>query len=61
MGVTVIVATIGVALVLMAVNVGISPVPLAARPIPGVSFVQVKVLPVPLKLISVVGCPLGIA
>ena len=39
-GVTVIVATIGVAPALIAVNAAIFPVPLAPRPIDGVSFVQ---------------------
>jgi hypothetical protein len=39
-GVTVIVATTGVVPALIAVNEGISPVPLAASPIDGVLFVQ---------------------
>ena len=34
------------------------PVPLAARPMPGVSLVHVKVLPVPVKLMAVVAVPL---
>jgi hypothetical protein len=40
-GVTVIVATITVCPLLMAVNDGMSPVPVAGRPIAGLSFVQV--------------------
>jgi hypothetical protein len=39
-GVTVIVATTGVVVLLVAVNVGIFPVPLAAMPIDGALFVQ---------------------
>ena len=36
---------------------GIEPVPLAARPIDGVLFVQLNIFPVPPKLIAVVGDP----
>jgi len=39
-GVTVTVAITGLAPLFIAINAGISPVPLAARPIPGVSFTQ---------------------
>jgi hypothetical protein len=44
-GVTVIVATTGVVPALVAVNEGISPVPLAANPIEGVLLVQANVVP----------------
>jgi len=45
LGVTVIVAVTGTNVGLVAVNAGISPVPLAARPIEGSLFVQVYVTP----------------
>ena len=44
-GVTVIVATVGAVPALVAVNNGIFPVPLAARPTVGLLFVQTKVVP----------------
>ena len=43
-GVTVIVAVIGAVVVLLTVKAAMLPVPLAARPIPGVSFVQAYVV-----------------
>jgi hypothetical protein len=56
MGVTVMVAVTGALVVLMAVNEGILPLPVAAKPIDGLLFVQLK--PVPLtalvKLIALV-------
>ena len=45
-GVTVMVATIGALAVLVAVNVGIFPVPFAANPMLLLSFVHVNVAPV---------------
>ena len=55
-GVTVIVATSGVPPVLTALKDGIFPVPLAASPILGALFVQLKLVPptFPLKLIALV-------
>jgi hypothetical protein len=44
-GVTIIVAVTGAVVALVAVKAGILPVPLAARPIEGVLFVQLKVVP----------------
>jgi hypothetical protein len=44
-GVTVIVEVIGDAVALVAVNPGVPPVPLAARPIAVLEFVQLKVAP----------------
>ena len=64
-GVTVIVAMTGAVLVLVAVNDGIFPEPLAANPIDGVLFTQLKIilLPAPplvglVKLIAAVDTPL---
>ena len=57
-GVTFMVATIAVVPIFTAVNDGISPVPFGGRPIPGLSFVQVNVVPVPVKFIAVVMSPL---
>jgi len=51
------VAVSGVPPVFVAVNEAIFPVPLAGKPIPGVSLVHVKVLPVPVKLIAEVAAP----
>jgi hypothetical protein len=52
-GVTVIVAVIGVVPLLVALKVAILPVPLAAKPIAVLLFVQLKVAPAePLKLIT---------
>ena len=45
LGVTVIVAVTGSAELFVAENEGVFPVPLATRPIEGVEFVQVKVVP----------------
>ena len=59
-GVTVIVAVTGALVVLTAVNGAISPVPLAGKPMPGASMVQVKEVAVPLKLMAVVDEPLAI-
>ena len=56
-GVTIIVAETGLPVLFMAVNEGILPVPLADKPIPDVLLVHVKLLPVPVKLIAVVGEP----
>lgn len=58
-GVTVIVATIIALVVFTGVKEAIFPVPVAARPIVGSLFVQVKVLPVtgPVKLTAVVAAP----
>lgn len=57
-GVTVIVATTGVVPAFVAVNAAILPVPLAAKPMLGVLFVQLKVAPaVPLKVTAVVFAP----
>lgn len=55
-GVTVMVAVIAEAVALAAVKEAMSPVPLAAKPILGVLFVQLKVAPAePLKLMAVTG------
>ncbi len=53
-GVTVIVAVIGDVVALVAVNEGMSPDPLAARPMAELLFVQVKVVPLtsPDKLVT---------
>ena len=58
-GVTTTVETTGAVPLLTAVNDGIFPFPLAARPIAGVVFVQAKVVPltVPPKLIADVADP----
>ena len=52
MGVTLMVATIGVAVKFTATNDGIFPEPEAANPIPGVEFVQLYWVPVPTKEIA---------
>ena len=59
-GVTVIVAVTGALVVLTAVNTGILPVPVAAKPILGVVLVQLKVVPatVPVKVTADVAPPL---
>ena len=59
-GVTVIVATTGVVPAFVAVNEGIFPDPVAARPMDASLLVQVKVVPVTglVKLIAVVAAPL---
>ena len=59
-GVTVIVAITGELVALVAVNAAILPVPLAARPIDVVLFVQLNTVPggVPEKVIVVVEAPL---
>ena len=59
-GVTVMVATTGNAVTLVAMNDGIFPDPLAGNPIEGVLLVQVKVVPAtgPLKMMGVVAVPL---
>ena len=61
-GVTVIVAVTGVLVKLMAVNAGIFPLPLAAKPIAVLLFVQLKVVPLtaPEKVIRLVVAPLHI-
>jgi len=56
-GVTVMVAVTALLPLFTATNDGMSPVPLAARPIDGVSFVQVKVVPVPVKFTAFVAFP----
>lgn len=57
-GVTVIVATCVLVVVFKVVKAGISPVPLDASPIDGLSLVQLKVAPlVPVKLMAAVGEP----
>ena len=53
-GVTVILAVTALAPTLTAVNAAILPVPLAAKPMLGVLFVQLYVVPVPLNVITVV-------
>ena len=53
-GVTVMVAVTAVAPAFKAVKEAILPVPLAARPIDVVLFVQLKVVAVPVKLMAVV-------
>jgi hypothetical protein len=59
-GVMVMVAVIGPELALVAVNAGISPDPLAARPMAVLLFVQVKVVPLtgPDKEVAVTLAPL---
>ena len=60
-GVTVIVATTGLPVEFVAVKAAISPVPLAAKPILGVLFVQLYTVPVtdePLKFTAAVEIPL---
>ena len=60
-GVTVIVATIGLPVTFVAVKAAIFPVPLAPKPILGVLFVQLYVVPAtlePLKVTAVVLTPL---
>ena len=59
-GVTVIIAVTGVLPVLIAVNAPMFPVPLAAKPIEGLSLVQLKTVPggVPVKVIALVLIPL---
>ena len=52
------VAVSGVLPVFTAVNEAMLPEPLAAKPIPGESFTQVKVFAVPVKLMAVVAAPL---
>jgi len=54
------VAVTGVVPALVAVKAAMFPVPLAARPIDGVLFVQSKLVAVPLKLTAVVLAPLQI-
>ena len=56
-GVTVIVAVIGLLVLFIALNEGILPVPLAAKPMPGVSLTQLYVAAVPLKLTGEVVAP----
>ena len=53
-GVTVIVAVIGLVVLLTAVKLGMSPFPLAGRPIDGLSFCHEKVV-VPMVLVVVKG------
>ncbi len=59
-GVTVMVAITGVVLVFIAVNAAMLPVPIAARPILGVLFVQLKITPcgVPENITATDGKPL---
>jgi hypothetical protein len=57
-GVIVIVAVTGLTPGFSAVNEAIFPVPLAARPIDGVSLVQLYCVATPLKLTAVVDAPL---
>jgi hypothetical protein len=54
-GVIVIVAVIGVVVVLVATNEGISPDPPSARPMAGLSFVQVNVVPLTIPDKFVIG------
>ena len=58
-GVTVMVETIGELVLFIAVKLAIFPVPEAAKPIPGVSFVQLKTVPVtaPVNGIAFVATP----
>ena len=56
-GVTVTVAVTGVVPLFTAANGAIFPVPFAGRPIDGVLLVQLKPLPVPVKLTAVVDAP----
>ena len=57
MGVAVIVAVTGVLPLFCAMNGAILPVPFAARPMVGVSLVQLNVLVEPLKLTGLVAEP----
>ena len=59
-GVTVIVAVMGALVAFVVMNEAISPEPLAAKPIPVLLFVQLKMVPGtdPVKLISAVAEPL---
>jgi hypothetical protein len=59
-GVTVIVAVTGAAVLLVAVKLAILPWPLAARPIDGVLLVQLNIVPatVPVKFTAAVAAPL---
>jgi hypothetical protein len=57
-GVAVMVAVIGLLPVFTAMKEGISPVPVAESPMPGVLFTQLYTQPVPGKLIALVGLPL---
>ena len=59
-GVTVIVPVIGAVVVLVAVKLGILPIPLAANPIAVLLFVQLKVVPAtpPVKLTAAVAAAL---
>ena len=59
-GLTVMVAVTGVPPVFTALNEAIFPIPLAARPIDGVLFVQLNTVPAtgPVKVTAVVGDPL---
>lgn len=59
-GVTVTVAVTGVPPLFTAVKLPMLPVPLSARPMPGLVFVQLKTVPgtVPLKLTAAVELPL---
>ena len=50
-------AITGVVPLFDAMKDGMVPVPAAASPMAGVSFVQLKILPVPEKLTAVVGVP----
>jgi len=56
-GVTMMFAATGLAPVFSGVNEPMSPVPFAANPIPGVSLTQLKVFPMPIKLIGVEAMP----
>ena len=53
-GVTVIVAVMGDELELLAANAAISPEPLAAKPMPGVLFVQLYVVPATAEPVKVI-------
>ena len=59
-GVTVTVATTGAVPVLIALKLAILPTPLAARPMDGVLFVQLNIVPAtaPVKVTGAVGAPL---
>jgi hypothetical protein len=59
-GVTVIVAVIGAAVLLVAVKLGILPWPLATRPMAVLLLVQLNIVPatVPVKFTAAVDCPL---
>ena len=59
-GVIVIVAVTGAAVLLLAVNEGMLPEPLAANPIAGLLFVQVKLVPLtgPDKVVAGAPAPL---